>query len=132
MPRKKTSDKAYSIRVVREERRSKGLCPVCGQPNDRHPKYNCSACLEKHNQRTTKWRMQQLIDKTCPQCGNPLDRDGWCCQSCYEKLKGSMSDLRSIRKAQHKCVWCGEDSGEESICPVCKDKRKNRKDGGAA
>ena len=82
------------MRQLRADRISKGLCPTCGEANDRLPRYTCSACLEKSNERARKWRVDRLVARICPQCSGDMDREGWCCAACYQKIKQHMSELR--------------------------------------
>ncbi len=69
----------------RKERIAKGLCPNCGEVNDRAPKYLCSSCLVSENQRKLIWAKERVKAGLCPYCPRPIDIEGPYCSVCKEK-----------------------------------------------
>ena len=69
----------------RKERIAKGLCPNCGEVNDRAPKYLCSNCLGRENERKRIWAKERIKAGYCPYCARPIDTKGPYCSVCKAK-----------------------------------------------
>ena len=63
----------------------------------------------------------------CPRCGKPLDREGYYCSECLEKVRVYHRENREFYRKNHLCTECGKNSvpEEERICPECRAKRAN-------
>lgn len=83
----------------RKERIAKGLCPNCGEINDRAPKYLCSDCLVKENERKLVWAKERIKTGLCPYCSRPIDIKGPYCSLCKAK-RIERNRLRRVRKKQ--------------------------------
>lgn len=61
----------------------------------------------------------------CPRCGNPLDRDGYYCKNCLEKVREYRRGNRIFYINNHICTECGKVKvfGTDRICPECRVKR---------
>ena len=62
----------------------------------------------------------------CPRCGKPLDREGYYCSECLEKVRVYHRENREFYRKNHLCTECGKNSvpEEERICPECRAKRQ--------
>lgn len=58
-----TMTSQQSMRNTRANRQAQGLCPDCGGKHDRLPKYECSLCAKKKEDRMKKWRAERVYDK---------------------------------------------------------------------
>ena len=68
----------------------------------------------------------QAKNRKCPTCDNPIDRNGYYCSDCCNKLK-----LRNRIKAQERrlaglCVQCGDKVQNYIYCNICRDARMAR------
>ena len=88
----------------RRERIAKGLCPNCGNVNDRIPKYLCSVCLVKENQRKLVWANERIKAGLCPYCSRSIDIKGPYCSVCKEKRikRNRLRRARDKREATNK------------------------------
>lgn len=61
----------------------------------------------------------------CPRCGQPLDRKGYYCSECLEKVKIYHRENREFFRKNHLCTECGKNKvpDGERICPECRAKR---------
>src|SRR5690554_49378 len=112
----------------RQRRIAKGLCPSCGEKNDRDA-YYCSTCLVKHNEKARRWAERKRLDKVCPKCGGELDLDTTVCSSCLEEIARKAKKRREERRAQSLCVSCGKVSVKDSdfvVCEDCLDAKRER------
>ena len=60
----------------------------------------------------------------CPRCGNPLDREGFYCSECVEKLNRYQRETRELRRLIGLCPTCGKEKlfGDEKQCITCRQK----------
>ena len=70
----------------RKARIRQGLCPVCGDNNDRAPKYMCSDCLEKENARKSDWAHRRIREGKCPYCQNKVIPGRPYCEGCKGRI----------------------------------------------
>lgn len=65
----------------------------------------------------------------CPRCGKPLDRDGYYCLKCLEKVRMYRRENRNFYRENNICTNCGKvkvPKGER-ICPECRANRENKR-----
>lgn len=65
----------------------------------------------------------------CPRCGEPLDREGYYCSACLEKVREYNRKNREFYRKNHLCTACGRVAVPEGerICPECRVKQNNRR-----
>lgn len=130
----------YRRRVLRKERREKGLCTRCGKPLDRDGAM-CSKCLEKNHELQEKRREWLLASGICPICGiNNIFPHEKSCPEC--KAKKAIAKAENMdyyvewnrkkiaeRRANGLCPICGKrppDEGYKS-CAECREKARKRR-----
>lgn len=118
---KTRTSSAKIMKNLREERRVQGLCPGCGEKNDRPGRYYCSNCAEEHNKRKRIWRQDKIAADICPVCGGELDRDGFSCTTCKERNMGFIEELKRKYREQGLCERCGKYPPKEGAkyCEKC-------------
>lgn len=85
----------------RKARIRQGLCPVCGDNNDRAPKYMCSVCLEKENERKKDWAHRRIQAGKCPYCQNKVIPGKPYCEKCKTR---TIERNKVYRQKQRKKV----------------------------
>lgn len=57
----------------------------------------------------------------CPRCRKPLDRQGYYCSKCLQKLRDYNKETRRFLKTIGICPTCGKNKlfGDEKTCPEC-------------
>ena len=65
----------------------------------------------------------------CPNCGKPLDREGFYCNKCLIKVREYRRENREFYRKHHICTECGKEIvyGTDRICFECRAKKYNRK-----
>lgn len=67
-----------------------------------------------------KWRAKMKAEHRCPNCGKPLDRDGYLCRACQDRENERHRSLKEFRWENYLCLNCGTPVEEnERLCPVC-------------
>ena len=88
---------AYRQSLIRQ-----GLCPVCGDANDRVPKYLCSVCLEKENARKLIWAKERVAEGKCPHCQNKTMLGKTYCEECKNKRVNWNRERRKLRRNEQQ------------------------------
>lgn len=90
-------------KITYNERKSKGLCPACGQPaNDGY--VTCKSC---RNARQKKKEAKKLLG-LCVDCNAPTKKGTNLCEKCSKKACEIKRKQREERKSQGLCTRCGE------------------------
>lgn len=110
---------------IKAERKSKGLCPYCGNILDRSG-YCCESCKEYHNTWNKNYVLKKLENGQCSSCGKELDREGWFCKACAKRLNNRATIRAAERRANNLCVQCGTPTDGGSYCNRCRDMRMKR------
>lgn len=126
---KQVSAAAKMMKKLRSERRSGGLCPYCGEVNDRPGKYYCSRCAEIHNEKKTEWVEKRLVSRICPRCGGELDREGFTCSVCKEKVRLSAAEIKRRYLEAGLCQRCGKEAPMPGVkyCHTCAERDRARR-----
>ncbi len=117
-------------------------CFVCGEelegPEDAEKEYlyNSGLCsLECKREYQREYRLKNLREGNCPQCGKPRDRIGYYCRECLDKYR----ELKERWKAEGRCSQCGKELlphypegkvrqrllKDTNTCPECQDRSRN-------
>ena len=97
--RKKYNKQQYLFRISRMK--ENGICRGCTRRKVESGKTYCSICLQKKRERAKRSLVEKnkinFIDRHerpsygfCYFCGNPIDRDGRCCQKCADKMTANL------------------------------------------
>ncbi|HEX3015132.1 MAG TPA: hypothetical protein VHQ46_01920 [Desulfobacteria bacterium] len=128
--KKHTTDAAKMMRALRAERRAAGLCPYCGEKNDRPGKYYCTNCAQRHNEKKAEWIENRLVSHICPKCGGELDREGFTCSKCKQKNSLAVAEIKNRYMQQGLCQRCGKARPKPGVkyCEQCaaRDKETRR------
>lgn len=75
-------------------------------------------------ERNEKRYKQRRYNGLCPRCGKPLDRDGYYCTECLEKVREYNRANKLFYRENGICVVCGKEMvlGDEKTCPMCRAK----------
>lgn len=78
-------------------------------------------------ERMFKIRKERIEKGLCPYCGNPIDREGYCCKYC-NKYHHKLNRERAIRNIENnRCSSCGKTLDREGwFCISCAKKLNNR------
>jgi len=68
----------------------------------------------------------EIKKEKCPTCENPIDRNGWYCSACCNKLKLLNRSKAQERRLAGLCVQCGRIVHNYIYCQVCRDARMAR------
>lgn len=62
----------------------------------------------------------------CPRCGKKLDREGFYCSECLEKVREYHRENRKFYREHGLCTTCGKVKvfGSEKQCPECRAKKE--------
>lgn len=105
-------------RLVYEERKRNGLCPVCGDPNTSAFKI-CETCRRVGVERSKSKKAQGI----CRSCSNVKSPGKSHCESCLERQRAA----KQAKIANGKCVSCGDPPAPgRTLCINCLN-RKRRK-----
>lgn len=65
----------------------------------------------------------------CQKCGNKLDREGYYCSVCLEKVREYEKETRDFCRKNHICTECRKERvyGSDKICFECRAKKNNRR-----
>jgi NMD protein affecting ribosome stability and mRNA decay len=86
---------AYRQSLIRQ-----GFCPVCGDVNNRAPKYMCSDCLKTENERKLIWAKNRVAEGKCPHCKNKTMPGKAYCEECKDKRVKWNRERRRRRKSR--------------------------------
>lgn len=80
-------------------------------------------------ERSAKSYKNKRDNGLCPRCGNVLDRKGYYCSSCLEKVNQYHRDNRRFYIENGICPVCGKEKlyGDEKQCISCRQKAYERK-----
>lgn len=136
-----------------EERKAKGLCVKCGEPNDRTGKTMCTECAKKRSAESLETNHYFKKIGYCVEChrekvyGN-RDRCVECTAKCAERhrkwrenmnadksaeyharVSERMRNTRIKRKENGLCERCGRPKSDDGYvnCPRCRAKQKEGK-----
>ena len=120
---------ARMMRNLRAERRAAGLCPYCGERNDRPGKYYCSTCAEHHNQYSARFKAERVVSRICPRCGGELDREGFTCTGCNAKVRAATAEIKRKYREQGLCQTCGKNPPKPGAkyCAACARREQLRR-----
>lgn len=63
----------------------------------------------------------------CPECGGPMDREGWACRECTDIANERKRRWANERITNGTCPKCGQKAlPGKPYCQVCKDKTIER------
>lgn len=103
-------------KITYNERKSKGLCPLCCEPsNDGH--VTCETCRKIRRTKANNRRMLCL----CVECGAPTNGDKNLCVKCGSRQAEAKRKQRELRKEQGLCSRCGKPVTKGTICDECKE-----------
>ncbi|HWJ04016.1 MAG TPA: hypothetical protein VNU93_10065, partial [Verrucomicrobiae bacterium] len=125
----KSSDAAQMMKAMRARRRAEGLCPYCGEKNDRPGKYYCSSCAEQFNEYSAQYKSNRITSYICPRCGGDLDREGFTCIKCTAKVSASSAEIKRRYREQGLCDRCGKEPPKpgRKYCISCYQRDKTRR-----
>lgn len=72
-----------------------------------------------------EWYKRRKESGLCPRCGAELDREGYYCSKCLEKVRIYRRENNDFYRKNHLCTECGKYRVPDSqrICPECLAKR---------
>lgn len=95
---------------LRDERRARGICTMCGLVKPEPGLKNCRECLDRAKQYCSKWRSNnaEYVRKR------------------VMKSNARNKELRAERKEKKICVICGKNKPHPRrvTCDVCLEKRR--------
>ena len=131
-------------KLIRDERKEKGLCPRCGKERDNPTKMYCKSCREYGKDRRAMFLMLGI----CPVCGKEkLMGDERMCFDCTkrardrnivvskelseqskQKKREYYNNLISTRKENGLCYRCGKRKPADGFksCRMCRIKMANQ------
>ena len=68
----------------------------------------------------------KVINNKCPTCDNRIDRKGYYCSDCCNRLKILNRIRAKERRLAGLCVQCGNKVQKYIYCQVCRDARMTR------
>lgn len=79
-------------------------------------------------ERSAKLYKRRKENNLCPRCGKSLDRDGFYCTECLEKVRTYKRESRAFFRENNICTECGKKIVPvgQATCPECRAKRNNR------
>ena len=119
-------------KTTREERKEKGLCPICGKRPPSKYYSTCDVCREKDRLQQKKAREKRKSERKCDRCGKPLkDGEKIRCKECCDKQYSITKSNREYAKKAGICTVCQVNLvlAGQTICETCREKQReyNRK-----
>ena len=107
------------------ERKSNGLCILCGKPAVVGILF-CESCCSIHNERSKKIRGYRKANNLCLDCGGEKDRPKFTrCSKCAERQHKSFAKLVASRHEKGLCR-CGNPATIGKVCNDCWFKRESQ------
>lgn len=111
-----------------ENKKSKGLCPHCGNKSEEN-RIVCQSCQLKHNERIRNMRNRRIEEGLCPRCGlRPTSENRRHCSECAKRRSETIKIRIKRLISEGICPVCGQRSpiDGKQYCELCLSKRSER------
>lgn len=98
---------------LRQSRRERGECIVCGGGDVQPPHTKCNSCLEEQRAKAKLKTQKNIADKKCIHCSTPAIDGHRLCEVCYLKQRATRHFKDVSRWQELKEVY----NQQQGICP---------------
>ena len=85
--------------------------------------------MKSQKERSAEHYKKRIENGLCPRCGKKLDREGFYCTECLEKVRIYHRENKDFFRKNGLCPVCGKEKliGDEKQCIICREKHYMRR-----
>ncbi len=114
------------IKVLRDVRIKRNICPVCGKEPLISGKRYGRKCKQKRAAYGRILRDRRRDNGLCTNCGAKTENSKSCCAGCLRKTKRKQVTIYTQRKRSGLCICCGKPLATNSTIHCRKHVKKQR------